>query len=354
MEAPVEAHDLEPAIRSLASLLPCGVLLLSGEGTPCFASARAADLLGTAEPARLADRWQALCVAAGISRRMLPTGAQPLRTHGTIDGGDGPRAVRIEAHATGSSAGARWLVLMKRRDRADDHDTALIAASRADTSQQVLAGLLHDLNGPLNNLSLTLALLSGTLSRVTAQQPDDATLARCRRYVDTLTAETQRFSDSARALGAAIVPPEASTGSIALSSLLQHAQRALRHHASLREVHLSIASAAADLAVAGDPDLLKLALVDLLVTAIDATAPGGEIAVTPDDAGGTLRVRIVARAARIALDRALDEMLSMPRSQSVCFVAARRILELHGGSATLRADSGDAIVIDARMPRAHA
>ena len=119
-------------------------------------------------------------------------------------------------------------------------------------------------------------------------------------------------------------------------------------------MHLSIASAAADLAVAGDPDLLKLALVDLLVTAIDATAPGGEIAVTPDDAGGTLRVRIVARAARIALDGALDEMLSMPRSQSVCFVAARRILELHGGSATLRADSGDAIVIDARMPRAHA
>jgi signal transduction histidine kinase len=355
MSANVDPADTaQAAVRALASRLPCGVLVLAADGTPRFASARACALLGVADEAGLRTRWPALSAALGIAAAVLAAGARP-HAGGTIAADDGPRAIRADVHATGAADGAAWLVLMQRRDRADDGDAALIAASRANASRHVLAGLLHDLNGPLNNLNLTLALLSGTLPRIATQQPADAALERCCRHADTMADQTRRFSEGARAMSAAVAPAEHAAGVALVSALLHDAQNALRHHASLREVRTSIAPAAPGLAVSGDLDLLRLALVDLLLTAIDETTAGGDITVTADDADGGLCLRIRARAAPVngGGPDAGGDMLASPSAQWLGYVAARRILELHGGSATLHADA-DALVIEARMPLAQA
>jgi signal transduction histidine kinase len=344
------ALDDHAPTRALAALLPCGVLLLDADGALRFASARACAMLGEAEEPRLVARWPSLAPALGVAAGSLPRGAQPLRAGGAVDGGDG--ALRIEVHATGATNGAAYLALLQRSDRLESPDWSLIAASRADAHQYVLAGLLHDLNGPLNNFNLTLALLSGTLARITAQQPDDPALERCRRYADTLTNETRRFSECARAMTAAVTPAEPSTGVLSISALLHGAQHALRHHASLREVRMRLDATDAEACAAGDTDLLHLALIDLMLAAIDATAAGGEIAVTPEPRDGTLSIRIVARPARVSADalRGTEDVLAFPGPQSLGFVAARRIIERHGGVATMRTDAGDALVVDARMP----
>jgi hypothetical protein len=93
-----------------------------------------------------------------------------------------------------------------------------------------------------------------------------------------------------------------------------------------------------------------------MLTAIDATAAGGEIMVTPEANGSTMRLRIAAHAARAPADalRTADGILVSPRAQWVCYVAARRIIETHGGSAALHADAGDMLVMDVRMPLARA
>ena len=60
-------------------------------------------------------------------------------------------------------------------------DTALVVAiSQANARQHVLAGLLHDLNGPLNNLGLTLTLLERTLEPWLIARATDDTSARVR------------------------------------------------------------------------------------------------------------------------------------------------------------------------------
>lgn len=358
MSAPADADASrdDAAIRSLAALLPCGALLLGADAAPRFASARACTLLGVADEARLRARWDRLAPALGITAAALRGGAQPLRAGGTVEVNGAPRVMRVEAHATGAPGSAAWLVLLQRRDRCDSADAALIAASRADACQHVLAGLLHDLNGPLNNLSLTLALLSGTLARLMARQPDDAALERCRRYVDTLAAESRRAYDCARSMSAAVTPAQESAGVAPASTLLHDAHHALRHHASLHELRVTIAESDAGLCTAGNLDLLRLALIDLMLAAIDATAPGGEITLTPQPAAGALRVRIAAHAARAPADalRTIDDILAAPPEQWLGYVAARRILETHGGGATLRHEDRDTLVIDARMPLARA
>jgi signal transduction histidine kinase len=343
------------ALRALASRLPCGVLVLAADGAPCFASTRACALLGVADEETLCKRWPALSAALGISASALAGRADPIAAGGTIDAGDGPHAIRADVHAIGAAEAPAWLVLMQRRDRIDDRDAALIAASRANASRHVLSGLLHDLNGPLNNLNLTLALLSGTLPRIATQRPADAALERCSRHVDTMADQARRFSDSARAMLEALTPADDADGSTLVSALLHDAQHALRQHASLREVRTSIAPPPRDLALSGEHELLRLAFVDLLLTAIDAAAPGADVAVTSDDADGGLRLRIQARAIRStdAAAAAEGDLLASPSVQWLGYAAARRILERHGGSATLHVGA-DELVIEARMPLARA
>jgi signal transduction histidine kinase len=153
-----------------------------------------------------------------------------------------------------------------------------------------------------------------------------------------------------------VTPAEQSVGIVKVSALLNDVRHALRHHASLNELRVTVAPADAGLCVAGDVELLRLALVDLMLTAIDATAAGGEIMVTPEANGSTMRLRIAAHAARAPADalRTADGILVSPRAQWVCYVAARRIIETHGGSAALHADAGDMLVMDVRMPLARA
>jgi hypothetical protein len=157
-------------------------------------------------------------------------------------------------------------------------------------------------------------------------------------------------------MSAAVTPPEQSVGIVQVSTLLHEVRHALRHHASLNELHVTVDPADAELCVTGDVDLLRLAIVDLMLTAIEATAAGGEITLTPEANGATMRLRIAARAARAPVDalRTADGILASPRAQWVCYVAARRIIETHGGSAVLHADAGDTLVFDVRMPLAHA
>jgi signal transduction histidine kinase len=357
MNPTVEAADAAQApLRALASLLPCGVVVLAPDGAASFASARACALLGVADEAGLRARWPELSFALGLSASALPRGARPLLAAGTIDAEDGSRAIRVEVHPTGASSGRAWIALVERRDRADDFDAMLIAASRWEASRHVLSGRLHDLNGPLNNLTLTLALLSAALPPMAAQPTDDVALQRCRRYADTLALEARRLAEGARAISAAIVPAEPSAGVAPVSTLLRDAQHTLRHHASMHEVRVSVdTKPAADFASSGDLDLLQLALVGLLLTALAATDPGGEIMVTPADAGGGLLLTR-ARVAREPVDGAAAAsglMLVSPRAQWLCYAAARRILELHGGGATLHAEP-DTLLIEARMPIAHA
>lgn len=337
-------------MRTLAALLPCGVLLLGADARPQLASEHACTLLGVGDEGQLRARWDTLAPALGFAEpAALATGAHPLRVSRDARVADATRALRLEVHCAGAGRDAHYLVLLQQRDRAAGADTVLIGASRAQALQHVLAGMLHDLNAPLNNLTLTLALLDGALARMPA---DDAPLERCRRYAATLEHETRRLSDSARAMRAAVTPEETASGDAPIAALLHDAQHALRQHATLHEVRVSIGAAAADLRAAGDIGLLRLALLDLLLTAIGVTAPGGDIVVTPRRERDDLRVDISARAAHVpaAALRTLDGILSLPDLDWLGFVAARRILEMQGGAATLHEAASDTILMEARLP----
>jgi hypothetical protein len=205
----------------------------------------------------------------------------------------------------------------------------------------------------LNNVSLTLALLDGTLARAAPAGLDAAALARCRRYVDTLKGETSRLVDWTRASGAAITATLAGEESDNLAAVLVRTQRMLRHHATLHEA--SIASEPVDpaLATVAEPGPVHTALLLALYAVVELAEPGSAVAVAAEEEDGAVVLRFDVRAAQ-PLDearRAFERMVVTPASPMLELVAARRSVESQHGSMTLVATGERDARVAIALPR---
>jgi len=240
---------------------------------------------------------------------------------------------------------------------------ALLDAARARRQEALAAGFLHDLNGPLNNVNLTLALLDTTLGRARVAAPGDSLLDRCQRHVALLQAESLRLQQWSRTVGSVLITPEASEPRADLLVLLGEVHRMVRHQAALHEVMLSVA-APEGVMVAIDPWHLRLLLLDVLAPLLELAAPGTTIAATADasrmqDGVALARLRLdgepaiagdatAVLEAAVAFDPERDADLPSPRSADgralaevvADLVAARVRAEALGARITLAERDG--------------
>ena len=243
--------------------------------------------------------------------------------------------------------------MTRREPSATPVDPALVvAASRARTQEILVAGLLHDLNGPLNNVRLTLELLARVLARQPAGDADTAAAARVRRYLDTLTQESARMTAWTHVASAALAPAPAASAPDALAALLAEAQRLFRHHAALSEVRLDVASdTAAEMRVV-DAAATRALLATLLCAAIALATAGGTVRVDALARDAHARVRAAIAPASDDAARALAHSQDAPRSPLELDLASVRVQarSLHGDS-SLRVGEG-AATLEVALPRA--
>jgi signal transduction histidine kinase len=336
-EAAAELRPWTPLLGDLCAMLPCGVVAVDRGGELVFASQAACTLLGALDEPGLRAQWPRIAPMLGLD------------ADGTPPGGESP--VRLELHAF-RQAGLR-VMLMKPRNPLDDADAALVAASRSQAQDHVIAGLLHDVNGPLNNVSLTLSLLESAMGRLAHVDGLDELAARCRRYVDVLRTESARLVQWTREAGSAVHPGMPAGDPASLAELLGELQRMLRHHATLCGVSIEVGVIDPMLQVAGDGGRVRLALLDFLMAAIGFSAAGGRIAVSCDAGDDSLRLCIDMPDATLPADaqRWLCHMLATPPADAWPLVAGRLLIEEQGGSSALSSPVGKGLRVDIRLPR---
>jgi len=233
-------------------------------------------------------------------------------------------------------------------------DAALvIAASKAETRQHVLAGLLHDLNGPLNNLGLTLALLERALAPWLVEHAGDDLGVRLRRYMASLAVDASRLGSWSRGASAA-VHPSISAEPAAIAKLLDDAQRLLRHHATLAEVRLAVDAARGGDTSVDNGGAVSGALMSLIVAAISLARSGGAVSVANDAGAAQAIVRIGVEPARhtSVVTRAFAASTVTPTSATEMHLLAGRLqIESVRGTASMRID-GERVTLDVALPAA--
>lgn len=219
-----------------------------------------------------------------------------------------------------------------REGQAREADQLAFAAALA-------SGLAHEVRNPLSTLRLNLQLLEEDL-----KGPQVIPTPRFRSRVEVLHREVERLNDVLNdylrfARERRLDREPASLNDI-LDELLEFLRpEAVRRHVELRH-HF-----APDLPCALlDANLLKQALLNLIINAFEAMPQGGDLIVQTESDERTLRARITDTGTGIPPEE-LDKVFRVYYSTKaggtgLGLPTARRIIQEHGGSLTLKSEVG--------------
>ena len=225
---------------------------------------------------------------------------------------------------------------MSKRTAGSPGEVDLLTLNRAATVARLLAGAAHEVNNALQVIGGTSELLQGTeglpppvedgLQRITVQTTRAASAIQ-----EVLTFARQRMDATAR-----VNLREIATRSVALRSF------------AIGRARLSIAVDASPkgrFAVDGNPTLLQLAVLNLIVNAEQALSgrSGGAIRVELEEPSGSVVLRVSDNGPGVEAAHANDIFdpffTTRPRDEAsgLGLTVARLVAEQHGGTLSLEA-----------------
>jgi nitrogen fixation/metabolism regulation signal transduction histidine kinase len=344
--------------RLLARLVQASVLVFDEQGRVAFASPGACQLLGATSEAQLLERWDDIARELRSDEwRSSPPQAAPYRARADVSTPRGPRAIRFEVHEVARARGVQRIMLLRTRDELLPSDRALLLASEAQANRHALTGLVHAAKGPLNNFTLTLALLAAGIERSAGGAAlDDALRVKWMRYVDVLRNETARLAATLDEIHSLATPQAPSRESIDIGTMLRDIERVLHHDAALREIDLDVDAAGAPVPIRGDPQLVRLALLVFTICLLDLSPANARVALRVN--GGVkdthvASITITTSHATLPADlvASLFRLTCTAESPYSAAIAGRLIVEAEGGDVALLDHDEGAVGFLLQFPR---
>lgn len=236
--------------------------------------------------------------------------------------------------------------------RAHRRAAAQAAAAAAADRRRLLMRLDHELKNPLTAIHAGLANL--------AQGTDGAARERAREGVGAQATRLSRLMTDLRKL-AELETREIEQASVDLAELLRDVEAAVRElpGTAERRLRLSLPEAPWPLpAVAGDADLLFLAIHNLVVNALKFTRPGDTVEIRAAEDADMVLVEVADTGPGIPpeeLDEVWEELARGLAARGVPGTGlglplTRTIVARHGGRAEIRSRVGQGTVVSVRLP----
>ena len=350
-------HDSSPyGGRLLDELLHAGVLLVDGQQRCRYASPRAYVHCGATDQAALEDGWADISAGLGLANAAtLGEGDPPLQRGFDLQTPAGVRKLRSEVHAFDGGL-ARYIVLLRERTTRDDVYRAHVKASECHGNRHLIANLVHDAKGPLNNIHLTLALLTSTIGRMDPAIDPRGLIGRCQRYLDVMQTEEHRLSARLNDIHALTQSADAAIERIDVGELVREVARLLRHEARIRDTKIDVDVASGPAWTLGDAHQLQLAFLAFCDCVVEAARPASTIAVRllADSQSGDVTVKLVGTSVAMPVDVTanLYRISASADVNTEAIVAGRIIIEAHGGNVALIGGDGAGDGFAIRLPRA--
>ncbi len=225
-------------------------------------------------------------------------------------------------------------------------EVSLRRSERLAALGQLTAGLAHELRNPLGTIRASAEMLGKQSAR---NRPE--LMAEMADYIrteaDRMSGLIASFLDFARPLQIRPVTAD-------LSTVLQQVFREQSHLAEERRVKLKIDNDAGSLPFAFDPDLLRLAISNLLQNAIQASSSGQSVTVAVLPSPDTITIQVRDHGSGIAPDH-LENIFNpffttKPSGVGLGLAIVAKIVDEHGGRIRVQSD-GSGTVFEIVLPR---
>ncbi len=264
------ADQLRGNIQQLLERLEQAVLLFDANGLLTMAGHAVGPLLGR-DPATLTGRTASEIFPdsseiGALLNRSMPGGQEVRDRIVSLHGGerDCPVLVSIQPLGRPDSALLGTLVTLRDAQTRGELAAQLDVASRLSALSQLTRGVAHEIKNPLNAIALHLEVLR---SRLEEQAPE---LDIIEREIQRLDRVVKTFLDFNRPLA-----PRLET--IDLNVLARDIAALIVPDARSRKARVAVRTGDRPVLMNGDPDLLKQAVLNVVMNGLEAMNGGGDL-----------------------------------------------------------------------------
>ena len=352
--AQFEVSDLRGNLGRLLRDLEDAVFLFNREGRLVFASGTvekftgldAAALTGKTiaqifSPETLLGQVIAQATAAGLSigKRRVEVGP------GDSSSSVASALLSVDPLTAPGGAGSGTLIRLRDPEAQRKLGRELQTADRLAALSRVSGGVAHEVKNPLNAILLHVEVARAKLAHGdTALEPQ----------MDIISSEILRLDRVVKTFLDFTRPVELNLANVPLDEFVRDLVELARPQADASRIHVVDERKAEGVEVRIDRDLLKQAVLNIVVNAIEAMPAGGELRLASSAAGDTAEIRVSDTGPGIPPD--LREKIfrlyftTKQKGSGIGLAMAFRIVQLHDGTIDFTSEPGKGTAFFIRLP----
>lgn len=347
-----EASELRSNVEQLLERLEEAVLLFDRHDRLIMAGKAVETVLGR-------GRWE--LIGRTLGEIFPPSSAVGAAVHGALEfrrslrnhvvtlerDGQGPLRVLLSVEALEAFPGHErvgTLVTLSDAETRRSIGSQLDLSTRLAAISRLTRGAAHEIKNPLNAIKLHAELLKARLGEDPVTWPHVEVIER---EIDRLKNVVQTFLDFTR-------PVELKLEELDLGEIAREIAVLLGPEAARRGVEVVVESGAGQALTRGDRNLLKQALLNVMVNGIEAMANGGRLTITAGRSQGDCVVSVADQGPGIPpeiRDKIFNLFFTTKKKGSGIGLALTfRIVQLHGGHIDFKSGPGEGTTFELRFP----
>jgi signal transduction histidine kinase len=327
-------HSKTGEFEALAKLSSFSVLLLDRETNLKFASTAAHLIFGFTDVDTLKREWRNcydrlnLPDLAGLDKN-----SKPLSHRAELHTPESTRLLRMDIYPLRHDECDCYMILLKDREVLDALEKQLMFASHHHVQRYLTSTFVHDLNAPINTMRITLELIERMPFRAALGDSIEV-LAKWDRYKGIFREELAKLkaqvADMPNVFGAT---QQTIPVAFDLRLVIKDVARFLRHETSSKQIRSELLLPADPLMIQGLPLELRLAVLNLACSLLEATPRGGHFQIQANTTEGLAEVVFGGDETRLdahAID-GYEQLAFVLKGADIGLLVARLIVEAHGG-----------------------
>ena len=342
-----DASALRTNVQELLQRLEDAVVLLDSSGCITMAGQPAERLLGLSAAELIGANIETIFPRTSLLGRTIGDALKNqealIDCQVTYPRGNAEKTrllVNLEILNTNSGGPAGALLRLKDSESRRQLEMQIDVSTRLAAISRLTGGVAHEIKNPLNAMALHLEVLKSKLG------PEDP-------EIDVISKEIRRLDHVVKTFLNFNKPVELQTKPLDLSALAVELVDLIGPEARMNKIQVET-SLAKPKWINGDSDLLKQALLNLVVNALEAMGEGGTLTIGTSDADGECQVEITDTGPGIPPeihDKVFNLYFSTKKSGSGIGLAMTfRVVQLHSGTIDLSSQSGGGTSFRLRFP----
>ncbi|MBI3209146.1 MAG: hypothetical protein HYZ37_09640 [Candidatus Solibacter usitatus] len=218
-------------------------------------------------------------------------------------------------------------------------------ARRLSAISRLTGGVAHEIKNPLNSIALRLELLRGKVTEAGPEAEEEMNIIS--QEIRRLDRVVKTFLDFTR-------PVDVSLVGVDLAEVVREVTALVRPQATLQKVNIVFSAEPESIVVQGDRDLLKQAVLNVVMNGIEATKNGGELNVKVSVQEGKCMLSVQDQGQGIPdVDQSRVFQLyftTKEKGSGIGLAMTYRAVQLHNGTIDFTSETGKGTVFRLCFP----